>query len=117
MRLTSRMGPSGSSPILMVVHSCWVNAEPGEQVSAGCIRHAIRGYQLSRLGLRACSCFCFCAARDGVLGDGSGELGELEYDDGEDPASGWPARCRCSGIVMAVGVFSIVYDVVAVGGR
>jgi hypothetical protein len=31
--LTSRMGPSGSSPILMVVHSCWVNAEPGKRAS------------------------------------------------------------------------------------
>lgn len=27
--LTSRMGPSGSSPILMVVHSCLEKAEPG----------------------------------------------------------------------------------------
>jgi hypothetical protein len=45
------------------------------------------------------------------LDDGSGELGELEYDDGEDPASGWTAaRWRCSGIVMDVGVFSIDDD-------
>lgn len=29
-KLTSRMGPSGSSPILMVVHSCSVNAEPSQ---------------------------------------------------------------------------------------
>jgi hypothetical protein len=57
----SRRGPSASSaPILMVVHSCWVNAE------------------LSRLGRRACNIFCFWEARDGVFGDGSGELGELE---------------------------------------
>lgn len=27
-KVTSRMGPSGSSPILMVVHSCLANAEP-----------------------------------------------------------------------------------------
>jgi hypothetical protein len=80
-----------------------------ERQSAGVHRTITRweGNQLSRLGRLACSSFCF---RDGVLDDGSGELGELEYDD-EDPASGWTAaRWRCSGIVMDVGVFSIDDD-------
>lgn len=42
------------------------------------------------------------------MADGSGEeLGELEYDDGEDPASAWTARWRCSGMVMDAELFSI----------
>jgi hypothetical protein len=89
------MGPFGLSAILMVVHSCCVKAE------------------LSRLGRLACSGFWLCDAREGVFGDGSGELGELEYDDGEDPASAWIGRWRCSGIVMDVGVLSIGDDLLA----
>lgn len=34
--------------------------------------------ELNRLGRRACSSFCFPEARDGVFGDDSDELGELE---------------------------------------
>jgi hypothetical protein len=74
-----------------------------------CILHGTykRQNELSRLGRLACSDFCLCDALDGVFGEGSGELGELEYDDGEDPASAWIGRWRCSGIVMDVGVLSI----------
>lgn len=67
-------------------------------------------YGLKRLGRLACSILCFRATRDGVLGDDSGELGTLEYEDGEQPISALAARWRCSGMVMDVGVFSIATD-------
>lgn len=98
----------------MVVHSCCVKAEPDNRVLV--VVHTPRhkkAHELSRLGRLACNGFRPCDTRDGVFGDGSGELGELEYDDGEDPAPAWIGRWRCSGIAMDVGVLSIDNDLLA----
>jgi hypothetical protein len=52
-----------------------------------------QGHLLKRLGRRQCCIFCFCAEREGVLVEGSGVLGELEYDDDDDDEMVGPLDC------------------------
>lgn len=46
-RLTSRMGPSGSSPILMVVHSCLEKAEPTREFMSARMHHPTPGREVA----------------------------------------------------------------------